>query len=156
MSVWYCTSYTHVHTFMTSCWSTLGRQEDELPCPGEDRPCISRVVVLEQHQSHPKAFYITHSSCCCCTGHGGKDIHFFAALRKKRILKGFEHSSLNSSLELRGFGWIMPSASRCWVPWGSRRTGDLRLCHKLFSWCPKSTAKKSPSACGCFTVSAHG
>lgn len=30
-------------------------------------------------------------------------ILFFAALRKKRISEGFEHSSLNSSLELRGF-----------------------------------------------------
>lgn len=30
-------------------------------------------------------------------------ILFFAALRKKRISEGFEHRSLNSSLELRGF-----------------------------------------------------
>lgn len=30
-------------------------------------------------------------------------ILFFAALRKKRISEGFEHSSLNSSLELRDF-----------------------------------------------------
>lgn len=30
-------------------------------------------------------------------------ILFFTALREKRILEGFEYSSLNSSLELRGF-----------------------------------------------------
>lgn len=46
-------------------------------------------------------------------------ILYFAALRKKRISGGFEHSSLNSSLELRGFTgdyfeWLPVVGGRGW------------------------------------------
>lgn len=52
-------------------------------------------------------------------------ILFFAALRKKRISEGFEHSSLNSSLELRGFTEdyfkrLPVVGGRCWEVLGGQ------------------------------------
>lgn len=60
-------------------------------------------VELGQHRSHP-AFCFTPQLPLLQQRVGARrSFLFLTALGKKRILKGFEHSSLNSSLKLRGF-----------------------------------------------------
>lgn len=60
-------------------------------------------VALGQHRSHP-AFCFTPQLPLLQQRVGAqRSFLFLTALGKKRILKGFEHSSLNSSLKLRGF-----------------------------------------------------
>lgn len=101
-----CARYTQLCTtgsqLLGHIWENGSRKSS--PVPGRALcPCLWGTWYLSSIGAI-LPFASPLSSCCCSRGWGQwHSFLFLTALGKKRILKGFEHSSLNSSLKLRGF-----------------------------------------------------